>query len=180
LIKKFTKSYVRGTAELVIYARYLGIKISLLNYTRRKKMNYRIKQLQEELYALYCQENLTVNCPDKVVDALKKYSNKKQEYFLVITLDGNHNLIKIHEVTIGTANRTLVHPREVFRPAILDSAVAVIIAHNHPSGNIQPSAEDHDVTRRMKQSGDVIGISVLDHMIVSKYGYYSAMESGTF
>ena len=117
-----------------------------MNYNKRN-------ELQAELYQLYCRENLTVTSPDKVVSALKKYANKNQEYFLAITLDGDNNLIKIHEITVGIANRTLVHPREVFRPAIVDNDVAVVIAHNHPSGNIQPSTEDHTVTRRMKEAG---------------------------
>jgi DNA repair protein RadC len=143
-------------------------------------MYYNRSELQKKLYEIYCSETIKVSTPMPAVNKLKKYASKNQEYFLVITLDGGHGLIRVHEITKGIANKTLVHPREVFRPAIIDGACGVIIAHNHPSGDVKPSTEDHNVTRIMKQAGEIIGISVLDHIIVSKYGYYSFMESGTF
>ena len=110
--------------------------------------------------------------------AMKRFWGKKQEHFLVMTLDGNHKPIKIHVVTIGLLNRTLIHPREVFRTAILDCAAGIIIAHNHPSSNLQPSTEDDQITRRLFDSGQLVGIPVLDHLIISKSGYYSYQEVG--
>jgi DNA repair protein RadC len=89
-----------------------------------------------------------------------------QEEFLVVTLDTQHRPIRIVRITRGTLNASLVHPREVFRPAIADCAAAIILAHNHPSGDPTPSSEDHAVTKRLTEVGDLIGIRVLDHIIV--------------
>lgn len=102
------------------------------------------------------------------------------EHFFTITLNGAHQVIDVHVTTKGLVNRTLVHPREVFRPAIADNATAIIIAHNHPSGNLDPSMEDKDVTRRIKQAGDILGIKVLDHLIFSTNEYRSMLESNEF
>ncbi len=92
----------------------------------------------------------------KAADAykvLRTYAARKQEHFLVITLDGGHHVIKKHVAIIGLANRTLIHPMEVFFHAINNYSVAIIIAHNHPSGNLDPSFEDHEVTKQMKRDG---------------------------
>jgi len=95
-----------------------------------------------------------------------------------LTLNGAHWTIRRHVVTIGLANRTMVHPREVFWPAIRDNAVAIVVAHNHPSGQIDPSNEDREVTRRLVAAGEIIGIPVLDHVIIGRDRYYSFLESG--
>ena len=79
-------------------------------------------------------------------------------------------------VAIGIVNRSLVHPREVFRRAITDNAAAIIVAHNHPSGSLEPSDEDHEVTRRLVEAGQLLGISVLDHLVISREGYFSFLE----
>lgn len=105
-----------------------------------------------------------------------KWARKPVEYFLVATLDGAHQLIKIHEITKGLLNRTLIHPREVFREAILDRASAIIVCHNHPSGRLEKSEEDAEITRRLKSAGEVLGIPVLDHLIISKKGFFSFAE----
>jgi DNA repair protein RadC len=99
-----------------------------------------------------------------------------------MTLDGSHQTINVHEITKGLANRTLVHPREVFAPAIEDRAVAIIIAHNHPSGKTDPSGEDLDITKRLVDAGTILGIPVLDHVIVGRENYTSLKEgySGLF
>ena len=80
---------------------------------------------------------------------LTRYARKKREHFIVVTLDGAHHVERIHIVSIGLVNRTMVHPREVFVKAISDHAAAVIIAHNHPSGKLAPSMEDDEVTFRI-------------------------------
>ncbi len=117
-----------------------------------------------------------VTGPKDTLERLKKYSTKTQEYFLVVTLNGSHEIINVHEATKGLANRTLIHPREVFRTAIEDNSVAIIIAHNHPSGNPEPSTEDIELTKRIKDAGEIIGINVLDHIIISRRDYYSFKE----
>ncbi len=120
----------------------------------------------------------TINKPEEVFEATKKYGKKRQEHFVVITLDGAHKIIKVHTVTIGLLNRTVVHPREVFFRAIKDFSHAVIIVHNHPSGRVEPSAEDREITQRLKAAGEIIGIEVLDHLIISKDSYFSFVENG--
>ena len=92
----------------------------------------------------------------------------KQEEFHIVTLDTQHGPINSHLITVGTLDASLVHPREVFRAAIRDSASAILLVHNHPSGDPTPSREDRAVTDRLVQVGDVIGIRVLDHIIVAK------------
>ena len=124
---------------------------------------------------------IKVTTPGDVVPVLKRYRKLKQEAFIVITLDNAHQVIKVRMVSIGLLNRTLVHPREVFVGAIEDRAAAIIICHNHPSGNTEPSSEDREITSRMKNAGEILGISVLDHIIIGKdASYYSFFESKAF
>lgn len=111
-------------------------------------------------------------------DTIKGYGQMDVEYFLCITLDAAHRVINIHEVTKGLLNRTLVHPREVFRRAIKDNAAAIIVAHNHPSNQLEPSSEDRGLTSRLREAGDIVGISILDHLILARDSYFSFMEAG--
>jgi len=114
---------------------------------------------------------------DVVPILITRYGKRKQENFIVITLDGAHNVIKKRVVSKGLVNRTLVHPREIFRPAISDNAVAIIIAHNHPSGSVKPSRDDDAVTKAIREAGEIVGIRVLDHIVFSGNGnYYSYLE----
>ena len=92
----------------------------------------------------------------------------KQEEFHIVTLDTQHGPINSHLITVGTLDASLVHPREVFRAAIRDSASAILLVHNHPSGDPTPSREDKAVTDRLVQVGELVGIRVLDHIIVAK------------
>jgi DNA repair protein RadC len=92
----------------------------------------------------------------------------RQEEFHIVTLDTKLQPIGTHQITVGTLDASLVHPREVFKPAIRDSASSVLLVHNHPSGDPTPSRQDHQVTERMKSSGDLLGINVIDHIIVAK------------
>jgi DNA repair protein RadC len=121
-------------------------------------------------------KDIQVRGPEDIYQALSRYHRKRKENFLVITLNGAHQVISIRIVTIGLINRSLVHPREVFIEAIRDNAAAVTVAHNHPSGNFLPSPEDYEVTSRLKKAGDIIGIPVLDHIVFSHKGYYSFLE----
>jgi len=112
-----------------------------------------------------------------VFTLLNEYSNKEKEYFLLITLDGGSKVIQTRVIHIGTLNQSLVHPREVFYSAIKDKAAAIIIAHNHPSGQLFPSRADKQVTTRLKEAGKLIGIDIVDHIILTSEGYYSFQES---
>ncbi len=118
--------------------------------------------------------------PGESFNLVKKYAEDEQESFIVIFMDGAHNCIDVKQITKGLLTKTIIHPREVFRPAIMLNSAAIILCHNHPSGNMEPSPEDLDITRRIKEAGEIIGISVLDHMIISKNGFMSMLETGVF
>jgi DNA repair protein RadC len=113
-----------------------------------------------------------------VYEELKAFGSKSQEYFLVMTLDGASHIINTRTVFIGTLNQSLVHPREVFADAIADRAAGIIIAHNHPSGTLEASRADIQITQRLKEVSKLVGIELLDHVILSKDGYYSFSDEG--
>ncbi len=115
---------------------------------------------------------------EDIINELKDYSDKKQEYFIAIYLDGADRIIEKRVITIGILDKTIIHPREVFAPAIELRAASVIIAHNHPSGNPNPSRYDIILTDRLKESAEILGIDLIEHMIISKEGYYSFNENG--
>ena len=111
--------------------------------------------------------------PEKAVEQLSDIRDKKQEYFLYLTLDGANHLIAKRIITIGTLTASLVHPREVFAEAITDRAASIIVAHNHPSGNLEPSQADREVTERLRDAGDLLGVKLIDHIVVTKDSYSS-------
>ncbi len=122
--------------------------------------------------------NKRITSAQDVYDELKSFSTKHQEYFLTITLDGASHIINIRTVFIGTLNQSLVHPREVFADAIADRAAGIIIAHNHPSGTLEASRADIQITQRLKEVSKLVGIELLDHVILSKHGFYSFSDEG--
>jgi len=107
-----------------------------------------------------------------------RLGDARRESFHVLLLDGRHRLISTDEVSVGTLTASLVHPREVFREAIRCAAAALVLVHNHPSGDPSPSAEDRSVTDRLQAAGELIGIRVLDHVIVADSRYFSFREAG--
>ncbi len=120
-----------------------------------------------------------ITVPGDVLPLVRHYGDRLQEYFLCLSLNGAHEVIKTRVVSVGLLNRALVHPREVFADPIIDRAAAVIIAHNHPSGNVEPSMEDREVTIRIKAAGETLGVELLDHVVFSSTGlYYSFLENG--
>ena len=102
----------------------------------------------------------------------------RKEHFVVLCLNARRQLLKIETVSVGTLSASLVHPREVFAPAIANGAAAVVVVHNHPSGDPSPSAEDREATRRLQRAGELLGIPVADHVIVSESSFFSFRESG--
>jgi DNA repair protein RadC len=100
------------------------------------------------------------------------------ERFIVVLLDGRHRVLRHEVVSQGTLTASLVHPREVFRPALREAAAALVLVHNHPSGDPTPSREDREVTERLARAGEILGIRVLDHVIVAERGYCSLREEG--
>ena len=123
-------------------------------------------------------QNVKIASAEDVWRHLRPYADKKQEYFLAVTLDGAGHIIETRVVTIGTLNQTLVHPREIFADAVADRAAGVIIAHNHPSGQCFPSHQDRQITRQIKEASRIIGIELVDHVIITKGGWYSFAEEG--
>lgn len=116
-------------------------------------------------------EQPIIDSPEKAVEQLSDIRDKKQEHFVVMTLDGANRLIAKRIITIGTLNASLVHPREVFADAITDRAASIIVAHNHPSGSLIASKSDLDITKRIDESGKLLGIKLLDHFIITKTSY---------
>jgi len=106
-----------------------------------------------------------------------RIANLDRENFVVVLLNTKNEVIETSTVSVGTLDASLVHPREVFKPAVRASAASVILAHNHPSGKVEPSQEDREVTRRLGEAADILGIEVLDHVIVGD-GYFSMKEHG--
>ena len=104
-------------------------------------------------------------------------SNKKQEYFYCIYLDNKKKVITDKNLFIGTINGSVVHPREIFKEAVINSASSIICVHNHPSGVVMPSKEDKELTKRIVQLGKIMGIPVIDHIIIGKNKYYSFYEN---
>ena len=114
-----------------------------------------------------------IDSPEKAVELLADIRDKKQEYFVCLTLDGANRLIAKRVVTIGTLTASLVHPREVFADVIADRAASIIVAHNHPSGSLEASQADREVTNRLRQAGELLGINLVDHIIITKDNFQS-------
>ena len=114
-----------------------------------------------------------IHSPEDAYNMVKHYADRRQERFLCISLNGAHEVLAVRVVTVGLVNKTIVHPREVFSDPIQDRASAICVAHNHPSGKLEPSGEDDEITRQLKNSADILGITFLDHIIFSSEGYYS-------
>ena len=123
-------------------------------------------------------EKIHLSCPQDVADFLMprlRYAAKEQ--FVVILLNGKNKVIGTEVVSEGSLNSSIVHPREVYAPAILHHAAAIMVAHNHPSGDPKPSFEDEEVTRMLSRSGKVLGIPMIDHVIIGDGNYYSFLEN---
>lgn len=119
-----------------------------------------------------------ISGPEDVDGLLRgRIAHLDRENFVVVLLNSKNEVLDIPTVSVGTLSASLVHPREVFKPAIRASAASVILAHNHPSGKVEPSREDREVTRKLVAASEIIGIEVLDHVIVGD-GYFSMKEHG--
>jgi len=123
-------------------------------------------------------EGVKIETPADLLPQIRHYADRKQEHFLCATINGANEVINVRVVSIGLIDRSPVHPREVFADAISDRACAIIVAHNHPNGTLEPSSNDLDVTKQLKGAGEVVGISLLDHIIFNRSGYFSLLENG--
>lgn len=119
-----------------------------------------------------------IGFPPDVYPLIRHVADRRQEHFLCVSLNGANEVIAVRTVSVGLVNRALVHPREVYADPITDRASSVIVAHNHPSGNLEPSQDDLDVTAQLREAGRTLGIKLLDHLIFNQTDYYSLMEKG--
>jgi len=122
-----------------------------------------------------------VKTPDDVVGVVRsRLKGKQKEHFLALLLDTRNQLIKVSEISIGSLDTSVVHPREVFKEAISASAASVIFAHNHPSGDPEASEDDIELTKRLAKAGEIVGIDVLDHIIIGDKKCLSLKREGLF
>ena len=124
------------------------------------------------------QESSLTSSKDVALKYIEQLSGAMQENFIVVLLDNKHRPIMDVQVSRGTLNQSLVHPREVYAPAIEQRAAAVILVHNHPSGDPEPSQQDIQITKRLQEVGELVGIKVLDHIIVAGNTYLSFVDDG--
>lgn len=126
-------------------------------------------------------KKVVVKSPEDTVALVKgRLKGKKKEHFLVLLLDTRGKLIRTAEISVGSLDSSIVHPREVFKEAIAASAASVIFVHNHPSGDTEPSEDDIKLTERLAEAGEVMGIDVLDHIIICDRDYLSLKGKGLF
>jgi len=132
-------------------------------------------ELGKRLYKEKTEKEIFINSPEDVIKEVSYIRENKKENFVVLYLDARNQLIYKETVSIGTLNASLVHPREVFEPAVKNLAAQIILVHNHPSGDIKPSEEDIKLTKRLAEAGKIMGIEVLDHIIITKTAHRSMM-----
>ena len=122
-----------------------------------------------------------IGSPEEAYNAITTITNvqeEAQEVFGILILNTKHKVVAVHEISRGTLSGSMVHPREVFKPAVLHNAAAIICFHNHPSGDPTPSREDVEITKRLVEAGKIMAIEVLDHLIVGDERYVSLKERG--
>ena len=140
------------------------------------KAVYETLIIREEL-TNYLQTGIRYTAPEQVFNTFKWLQQETKEHFIALHLDGKNRLVCIDPISIGSLNQSIVHPRETFKNSLLSSAAAIILIHNHPTGDPTPSSEDLAITRRLSEAGEILGIKVLDHIIVGET-YLSFVERG--
>lgn len=126
----------------------------------------------------YLSPTVRYTTPTQVFETFAFLKNETKEYFFALHLDGKNRIVCIDQVSVGSLNQSVVHPREVFKTCLLSNAAALILIHQHPSGDPAPSSEDIAITRRLIESGELLGIRVLDHIIIGDDTYLSFVEKG--
>ena len=140
------------------------INVVSIKMVRESSVLYNIRRISE---------------PKDIVDLGKKFLDElDREELIVACLNTKNEVNSVNVVSIGSLNNSIVHPREVFKTAILSNAASIVMIHNHPSGDVTPSKEDKEITLRIKESGTILGICLLDHIIIGNDTYYSFKEHG--
>ena len=136
---------------------------------------YRCQLVRETSLALA--ERVVLTNPAEAAKLLTEYlQGSDREHFVVILLDTKNRVIGLNTVSVGILDSSLVHPREVYKPAILSNAASILVAHNHPSGQPEPSAEDKRITERLHQAGKILGIDLIDHVILGDEGRFISLQ----
>ncbi|WP_092492193.1 RadC family protein [Virgibacillus salinus] len=142
-----------------------------------KRVNIVSVKLLKETSIMY--KNRAIQSPEDGYELMKEFLGEvDREHFLVVCLDTKNQPTSINVCHVGSLNASVVHPREVFKPAILSNAASLIVGHNHPSGQPEPSQEDINVTKRLSESGKIVGIELLDHIILGDDKFISLKEKG--
>jgi DNA repair protein RadC len=154
----------------------VGIKKRTI-WLRQIKAVYETLKIEEDI-SHYLRAGSRFTTPAQVFETFRFLMKETKENFTTLHLDGKNRIVCMDVVSIGSLNQSIVHPREVFKSACLSNAAAIILVHQHPSGDATPSREDIAITKRLKEAGEIMGISVLDHVIVGDGEYVSFVEQG--
>lgn len=144
-----------------------------------KRINLYSARLVKEKGGLYDLETKKVSSPGdavRIVNEVLQLDEMPKEYFVIATLNTKNEVAGIHVIHIGSLNASVCHPREVFQQAILNNACSIVCYHNHPSGDVTPSREDIEATKRLVEAGKITGIDVLDHIIIGSNGKYNSLK----
>ena len=173
LLARFGNVKAIGQATIEELSQIKGIGLAKAAQIKASFELGRREELEPEL------KHFDIKDPESVVKAIRaSIKDKAKEHFKLILLNPRNKIIGISTISIGTLNASLVHPREVFKDAIMHSAASVVLAHNHPSGDPEPSEDDITITKRLIEAGKILGIEVMDHIIIAKNGFFSFKEKG--
>ncbi|MFA6282448.1 MAG: JAB domain-containing protein [Candidatus Omnitrophota bacterium] len=139
---------------------------------------YSLKLVREKTEKYETEKNITKKETLKEIALLLNLQEEPEEVFVILTVNTKHRVVGVFEVSRGSLAATLIHPREVFKRALLDNASGIFCIHNHPSGDVTPSSEDIAATERLKDAGEILGIGLIDHLIAGENGCYSFKENG--
>jgi len=168
ILKEYSLKKLTDTPlEKLLLIKGLG-KVSALRIVVLSELAKRVK---DKTYSI-------VYSPKDIWRELENIRSKRKEHFVIFCLDSRNKIIKKEIVSIGTLNSSLVHPREVFEPAIKFLSAQIVISHNHPSGDVHPSDEDIQITKKLLKAGNLLGIEIIDHVIVSNDKFLSLKEKG--
>lgn len=154
--------------------------------TENKQRTLRFKTIRPVYETLTVKENIPdyinpktkITAPETVWEMFRFLGKETKEWFLSLHVDGKNRIIAVDIVSIGSLNQSIVHPRDTLKSSLLSSAAAIILVHNHPSGTTDPSREDVEITRRLREACDIIGIKLLDHIIVAETEFTSFVSKG--
>lgn len=135
------------------------------------------RELLQKLYAME-PKNPKLSSPEDVISTCIQYRNKKVEYFITLNLDNKNNLLKKQVMSKGTVNQSIVFSQEIFKVALRADALGIILCHNHPGGDPQPSKQDLELTSRIHQGCKLLGFNLLDHVIIARHGDFSFQQEG--